>query len=129
MLQRWWRDVRLALTTLSRARGFSAVAIATLALGVAGVTVMFTLVEGVLLRRWPVHDQSRLIVAWKQLPASGFDHYPFGDAEIEEVARSSRLLESAAGVTRAGVSSWVALENGDACSLQTTISLALNLSS
>jgi putative ABC transport system permease protein len=113
MLQRWWRDVRLALTTLSRARGFSAVAIATLALGVAGVTVMFTLVEGVLLRRWPVHDQSRLIVAWKQLPASGFDHYPFGDAEIEEVARSSRLLESAAGVTRAGVSSWVALENGE----------------
>ena len=93
--------------------GFSAVAIATLALGIAGVTVMFTLVEGVLLRRWPVHDQSRLIVAWKQLPASGFDHFPFGDTEIEEVARSSQLLESAAGVTRAGVSSWVTLENGE----------------
>ena len=113
MLERWWQDVRLALTALSRARGFSAVAIATLALGIAGVTVMFTLVEGVLLRRWPVHDQSRLIVAWKHLPASGFDHYPFGDTEIEEVARSSRLLESAAGVTRAGVSNWVALDNGE----------------
>ena len=47
MLERWWQDVRLALTTLSRARGFSAVAIATLAIGVAGVTVMFTLVVGV----------------------------------------------------------------------------------
>lgn len=109
----WWPDVRSAFTALWRARGFSAVAIATLALGIAGVTIMFTLVEGVLLRRWPVHDQSRLIVAWKQLPASGFDHFPFGDTEIEEVARSSRLLESAAGVTRAGVSSWVTVENGE----------------
>jgi putative ABC transport system permease protein len=113
MLERWWQDVRQAVTALSRARGFSTVAIATLALGIAGVTVMFTLVEGVLLRRWPVQDQSRLIVAWKRLPASGFDHYPFGDLEIEEVARSSRLLESAAGMTRAGVSRWVALENGE----------------
>ncbi len=113
MLERWGQDLRLAVTSLSRARGFSAVAITTLALGIAGVTVMFTLVEGVLLRRWPVHDQSRLIVAWKQLPASGFDHYLFGDTEIEEVARSSRLLESAAGVTRTGVFRWVLLENGE----------------
>src|SRR5262245_40580875 len=74
---------------------------------------MFTLVEGVLLRRWPVHDQSQLIVAWKQLPASGFEHYPFGDSEIEEVARSNRLLERAAGVTRAGISRWVAVESGE----------------
>jgi putative ABC transport system permease protein len=113
MLEHWWQDARSAFTALSRARGFSTVAIATLALGIAGVTVMFTLVEGVLLRRWPVHDQSRLIVAWKQLPTSGFDHYPFGDTEIEEVVRSSRLLETAAGVTRAGVSSWVVVEKGE----------------
>ena len=113
MLERGWHDVRSAISALSRARAFSAVAIATLALGIAGVTLMFTLVEGVLLRRWPVHDQSRLIVAWKQLPASGFEHYPFGDSEIEEVARSSRLLERAAGVTRAGISRWVAVENGE----------------
>src|SRR5262245_12461777 len=72
-----WHTVRLALTALWRARSFSVVAIGTLALGIGAVTIMFALVEGVLLRRWPVADQSRLIVAWKQLPASGFDHYPF----------------------------------------------------
>ena len=113
MLDRWWLDVRLAMTALSRARAFTAVAIVTLALGIAGVTMMFTLVEGALLRRWPVHDQARLIIAWKHLPASRFEHYPFGDSEIDEVARSSRLLERAAGVTRAGVSRWVAVDNGD----------------
>ena len=113
MLERWWLDVRLAVAALSRAPAFSALAIGTLAVGIAGVAVMFTLVEGVLLRRWPVHDQSRLIVAWKQLPASRFEHYPFGDSEIEEVARSSRLLEPAAGVARAGISRWVAVENAE----------------
>ena len=112
MVDRWWQDLRSAWTGLSRSRAFSGAAVLTLALGIAGVTVMFALVQGVLLRRWPVQDQARLVVAWKQLPASGFDHYPFGDAEIEEVTRSSRLLESAAGVTRGGVSRWVALENG-----------------
>ena len=113
MLERWRQDIRHAFTALSRARAFSAVAVATLALGIAGVTLMFTLVDGVFLRSWPVREQSRLIVAWKQLPASGFDHYPFGDSEIEEVARSSRLLERAAGVIRAGISRWVAVENGE----------------
>ncbi len=113
MAEHWFDDLRLAFISLRRAKAFSGAAILTLALGIAGVTVMFTLVQGVLLRKWPVQDQARLVVAWKHLPASGFDHYPFGDTEIEEVARSSRLLESAAGVTRSGVSRWVALENGE----------------
>jgi predicted permease len=112
MLHQWSEDFRLACIGLTRARAFTGAAMLTLALGIAGVTVMFTLVQGVLLRRWPVQDQARLIVAWKQLPSSGFEHYPFGDAEIEAVAHASRLLESAAGVTRGGVSRWVALENG-----------------
>src|SRR4030095_2807266 len=113
MLDRWWQDLNSAWTGLSRSRAFSGAAVLTLTLGIAGVTVMFALVQGVLLRRWPVRDRARVVVPWKQLPASGFDHYPFGDAEVEDVARSSRLLESAAGVTRGGVSRWVALENGE----------------
>jgi predicted permease len=110
----WSDDLRLACTGLLRARAFTVAAILTLALGIAGVTVMFTLVQGMLLRPWPVRDQAGLIVAWKQPSASGFEHYPFGDAEIEAIATSSRLIESAAGVTSGGVSRWVAVENGAA---------------
>ena len=105
-------DLRAAWTALLRARGFSAAAIFTLSLGIAGVSIMFTLVEGVLLRRWPIHDQTRLIVAWKQLRESGFEHYPFGDTEIEEVSRATRLLDAVAGLTRGGVARWVAIDNG-----------------
>ena len=63
-------DLRLAWRGLTRAKAFSAAAIVTLALGIAGTTVMFTLVRGVLLRPLPVRDQEQLIVAWKELRSS-----------------------------------------------------------
>lgn len=106
-------DVRLACKGLWRGKLFSAAAILTLALGIAGTAVMFTLIEGVLLRPFPVRDQGRLIVAWKELRTSGFTHYPFGDIEINEVGRASQLLEAVAGVDANGVGREVLTENGE----------------
>ena len=114
ILENLVRDGRSAWRSLRRARGFNAGAILTLALGIAGTTVVFALVQGVLLRPLPVRDQDRLLIAWKELRASGFERYPFGDAQIEAVARSSELLESVAGVTRHGVQSWTFVEGGEA---------------
>ena len=106
------QDHFLAWRGLWRAKAFSVAAIFTLALGIAGTTVIFTLIQGVLLRPLPVRDQDRLIVAWKELRSSGYDHYPFGDAEIEAAGEASRLLESVAGVTSNGAYRWVVVENG-----------------
>ena len=90
-------DIRFAWRSLLRARSFSLAAILTLAVGIAGTTVMFSLVRGVLLRPLPVRDQDRLIVAWKDLPGSGFKHHPFGAAAIDAIGRDSRLFEVVAG--------------------------------
>ena len=97
------QDIGLAWRGLRRARSFSVAAILTLSLGIAGTTVMFTLIQGVLLRPLPVREQERLIVAWKELRSSGFTHHPFGDAEIDAVGRASQLLEQVAGVDANGV--------------------------
>ena len=105
-------DVKHAMRGLLRSPGFATVAVLTLALGIAGTTVMFTLIQGVLLRALPVHEQDRLIVAWKEVSTSGSAQYPFGNTEIESVAEASRLLESAAGVTRNGVQRSVVTDNG-----------------
>ena len=59
------QDLRLACRGLWRAKSFTGAAVLTLALGIAGTTVMFALIQGVLLRPLPVHEQDRLIVAWK----------------------------------------------------------------
>ncbi len=97
MLENLGSDLRLAWRALFRAKPFSAAAGLTLALGFTGTTVMFAMVEGVLLRRMPVHDEQRLIVAWKELRSSGFTHHPFGGDEIDAVRNASQLLEAVAG--------------------------------
>src|SRR5262245_54532989 len=106
------QDLRYACRALSHAKAFTGAAVLTLALGIAGTTVMFALIEGVLLRPFPVHDQDRLIVSWKEAKAAGSARYPFGNTEIEAVAEASQLLIAAAGVTRNGVERTVVTANG-----------------
>jgi putative ABC transport system permease protein len=97
MLENLRSDIWLAGRALSRAKPFSAAAGLTLALGITGTTVMFAMVEGVLLRPMPVRDEERLIVAWKELRSSGLTHHPFGADEIDDVRDASQLLEAVAG--------------------------------
>ena len=99
---------------LWRAKAFTAAAVLTLALGLASTIIMFALIQGVLLRPLPVHEQDRLILAWKEARTSDSARYPFGSTEIEAVADASRLLVAAAGVTRNGVGRTVITENGRA---------------
>src|SRR6187551_3566812 len=88
------QDVRVAWRGLWRAKAFTAAAVLTLGVGVAGATILLALVQGVLLRPLPVRDQNRVIVAWKTLPSANGAHYPFGDTAIAAVGRDSRLFES-----------------------------------
>ena len=54
------RDLQYALRQLGAARGFTATAVLTLALGIGGTTAIFTLIHAVMLRSLPVSDPSRL---------------------------------------------------------------------
>jgi predicted permease len=113
---RWFetlqQDLRYACRLLWHAKAFTGAAVLTLALGIAGTTVMFALIQGVLFRPLPVHEQDRLVVAWKEARTSDSARYPFGNAQIEAIAEASQLLVAAAGVTRNGVGRTVVTHNG-----------------
>ena len=58
------RDVSYGFRQLRRNPGFSAIAIATLALGVGVNTAMFSVVDAVLIRPLPYADADRLVMVW-----------------------------------------------------------------
>jgi putative ABC transport system permease protein len=58
------RDARFALRQLRRNPAFSAIAIATLALGIGGVTAMFSAFDAILIRPLPYTDAGRLVMIW-----------------------------------------------------------------
>jgi putative ABC transport system permease protein len=60
-----WQDVRFALRSLRLDPGFAALALVTLALGIAATTVIYAVVDTVLLRPLPYRDAERLVHMWE----------------------------------------------------------------
>lgn len=67
------QDLRYSWRILVRSPGFTAIAVATLALGIGANTSIFSLVDGIVLRPLPYRDASRIVhLSWrdKQLHSS-----------------------------------------------------------
>ena len=88
-------DVRYALRTMARAPVFTAVAVATLALGIGANAAIFSLFYSVVLKPLPFRDPARLIAAWDTyLPA--FSKVGVSPAEIEAWSAQTDLFEQTA---------------------------------
>lgn len=98
----WFDDLQRAARGVVRAKVFYATAVLTLAVGMAGSTLMFTLLRGILLRPLPVQHEERLVVSWR-VPPTGFAiHVPHRTSDIESLRRESQTLEAVAGVNYNG---------------------------
>jgi predicted permease len=64
-------DLRVALRNLRRAKLFTLVAVASLAMGIGANTAIFTLIDQLMLRLLPVRDPERLVMIWTTGPHMG----------------------------------------------------------
>ena len=92
------RDLKHGARQLRRSPGFTLAAVVTLALGIGATTAIFSVVNGVLLRRVPFPEASRLVVAWETDRSSGTSHEPAAWPDLVDFGRRSKTITRFAGI-------------------------------
>jgi putative ABC transport system permease protein len=66
-----WRDIRMAARLLVHQRGFAFVVVLTLAVGLASNATVLALIDGLVLRPFPIRDIGRLVQVFSVNPSGG----------------------------------------------------------
>ena len=93
------RDLHHGVRLLGKAPGFSAVALATLALGMGATSAIFSVVDAVLLKALPFRDPQRLMVIWENNPAQNLKEIFVTPGEFLEWRNQSRAIEALAAIS------------------------------
>lgn len=103
LLQHLWRDIRYGVRVLRRNPTFSAISIATLALGIGANTSIFTLVNAVLLRPLPYEHADRLVLLWSTDSRSGARELSVSYPDFETWRDGTESFEQVAALTSRAV--------------------------
>lgn len=91
------QDVRYGSRKLARSPGFTAVAVATLALGIGANTLIFSVVNAAILHPLPFRDANKLVTQWATSPTIGYSGPgSFTDRDYMEWRDQNRVFDEIA---------------------------------
>src|ERR1700719_3362498 len=91
-MERYLQDLRFGLRSLVKNRGFTALAVVTLTLGIGANTAVFSIVNALLLRPYPFHDLERLVLISRA--GNSGSETRVAAADLMELQRDSNMFES-----------------------------------
>jgi putative ABC transport system permease protein len=93
-MQTFWKDIQFAMRALGKSPGFAAIAIVTLALGMAVNTTVFSVINGMLLRPLPVpHAEQMTVLAMQQGGESALQNFSYPDfVDLREQVKDTNDL-------------------------------------
>src|SRR5580698_4642054 len=98
-------DIRYGIRMLGKSPGFTAAAIACLALGIGATTAIFSIVNAVLLRPLPYRQPERLVRLYSEFPtmsAGGFHRFWVSPPELLDLQRYANSWETLDGWVNGG---------------------------
>src|SRR5688500_1879172 len=90
------QDARYGFRVLRKSPGFTAVAVLTLALGIGATTIVFSIVNGVLLQPLDYPGSGRIVNVWESDPEKGFESSYTSPATFVDWRRENQVFEAIA---------------------------------
>ena len=95
-----FKDIRYGFRSLLKRPGFTAIAVATLALGIGANTAIFSVVNAVLLRSLPFADPDRLVMIWEDASFAGFPRNTPAPANYVDIKNQNQVFQDVAAMDR-----------------------------
>jgi putative ABC transport system permease protein len=92
------QDLHFGVRLLTKAPGFTAVALATLALGIGAATSIFSVVDAVVFKPLPFRDPDRVLVLWEKNPSLNRFRMAVAVGNFRDWSQQARMVEGVAGV-------------------------------
>src|ERR1044071_5366794 len=95
-LESWRNDVRHGLRVLAKSRGFTAVAVLSLAIGIGANSAIFSVTNALLIRPLPYPNADRIAILWQRSPGLNVPQDWFSIGQYLDIKAENTVFEGSA---------------------------------